>query len=185
MVGSRVKLLIKKEEIEHIRKRELFQDVRDQFPPSRLGGGGLAPVLASGLSDMTAAAQCLESVHVERVLPRLALQWRDVVAFQTAGLAALDTAPAVALEDGAADGGPAPGVQADVVAAQRPLSTPLRSYVECCRGGFGIRGRFLRMAFCSLGTDPLSSTLSSHASKDFGLVFLRCMAANAKSPLLS
>ena len=60
----------------------------------------------------------LESVHVERVLPRLTLWWRHVVALQPPGPAAYDAAPAVALEDGAADNGPTPGVQVGVAVAQ-------------------------------------------------------------------
>ena len=57
----------------------------------------------------------MQPVDVVRVLAGFALQWRDVVAFEPPGLAAHDAAPPVAFEDGAAHGGPAPGVKVAVV----------------------------------------------------------------------
>ena len=44
-------------------------------------------VFTGGLRDVTRAAKCLESVRIERVLPRLALHRRDVIALQASGLA--------------------------------------------------------------------------------------------------
>ena len=66
---------------------------------------------------MAGAAKRLESVRIERVLARLALQWQNVITFKPTSPAALDTAPAVALKDKASDGGPAVGIQVDVAAA--------------------------------------------------------------------
>ena len=39
---------------------------------------------SSMLLDVAQAAQGLQSVHAIRILPRLALQWRHVIAFQLA-----------------------------------------------------------------------------------------------------
>ena len=78
---------------------------------------------------MAGPAKRLQTVWVEGVLPGLPLKRGDVIAFQFSGPAALGTAPAVAREDGAPDGGPAAGIQVDVAAAHSKwfdLRAPLR-----------------------------------------------------------
>ena len=71
---------------------------------------------------MAISTKRLQPVRVERVLPRLALHWRDVIAFQASGLAAHHAAVGVTLEHKAAHSGPAVGIQAGVVSAQVRLS---------------------------------------------------------------
>ena len=66
---------------------------------------------------MAGSAKGLQAVFVPWVLPWLALQLRDVIALKPPGLAAHDTSPAVALEDGPAHGGPAASIQVGVVSA--------------------------------------------------------------------
>ena len=67
------------------------------------------------LLDMAGPAKGLKASHVERVLPWPATQRRDVIALKPPGLAAHDTSPAVALEDGPTHGVPAASVQVGVV----------------------------------------------------------------------
>ena len=66
---------------------------------------------------MASPAKRLEAVRIVGVLPRFALQRGNVVTLQASGPAALDTTPAIAFEDGAADSGPVPGIQVGVVSA--------------------------------------------------------------------
>ena len=67
---------------------------------------------------MTRPAEHLKAVQVEGVLVRLALQRRDVIDFQTTGLAAFAAPKVVALEYGSAYGLPAAAVDIMVIAAQ-------------------------------------------------------------------
>ena len=60
---------------------------------------------------MAAPAKRLQPVNVILVLSGLALQWRDVIAFEPAGPTALDAPVSIALEDGAANGLPSAGIQ--------------------------------------------------------------------------
>ena len=66
---------------------------------------------------MAFSAQSLEAVLVVGVLARLALQRRDVVTLKPTGLTTFDAPVSIALEYGASHGGPAAGIQEDVMAA--------------------------------------------------------------------
>ena len=66
---------------------------------------------------MAGPAQALKPVRVVGVLARLALHRHDVIALKATGPAAHDAAPTIALEYGAANGGPSANVELDVVAA--------------------------------------------------------------------
>ena len=70
---------------------------------------------------MASPAKRLQAIDIERVLPRFALQRRDVVALQATGPAALHTTVAVMLKDGAPDSRPAASIQEGVTLAQVPL----------------------------------------------------------------
>ena len=83
----------------------------DQLAPCQLGRRQRAAIFAGGFLNMTNPAKRLQSVDVVRVLSRFALQRRHVVTFEPSGPTALNTTPAVALEDGAAYSGPAAGVK--------------------------------------------------------------------------
>ena len=63
---------------------------------------------------MAGAAKRLQPVHVVRVLAGLALHRHDMIALKATGPAARDATPAVALENGPADDGPAAAVQRNV-----------------------------------------------------------------------
>lgn len=67
---------------------------------------------------MTVSAKSLKVSYFERVLPRFALQWLDMVALKPPGPPAFDAAPVVALEDSTADASPVAGIQVGVVATQ-------------------------------------------------------------------
>ena len=96
---------------------------------------------------MATAAKCLEIVERPRIAP--SLQRDNVISFQPTGPAALDTAPAVALEHGAAYCIPAERIQVDVVSAhlflceikssKRPLGSvrysPIRIRTMCVELG--------------------------------------------------
>ena len=97
---------------------DLVQHFRYQLAPCGLGRGRLAPVLSPGFAYVTLPAKGLAAVWVVGILPGVDVQRHDVIAFQSTGPVAQDTAPAVALEDGTADGVPATSVQVGVVAAQ-------------------------------------------------------------------
>ena len=98
-------------------KLALGQEFRDQHAPTEFRRRQRAPILAAGFLDMAGPAKRLQAIDIERVLARLALQRRDVVALQAPGPTALDAPEVVALEDGAADGLPAFAVQGNVVMA--------------------------------------------------------------------
>ena len=72
---------------------------------------------------MAGPAERLEPVRVIGVLRRIVLQADDVVSLETPRPTALAASPAVALEDGAAHGGPASRVKVGVVAAQNGISS--------------------------------------------------------------
>ena len=55
---------------------------------------------------MTRPAKRLESVRIVRILARLALHRRDMIALKPTGLTTFDAPVSIALEYGAADGGP-------------------------------------------------------------------------------
>ena len=64
---------------------------------------------------MAGQANCLEIVERPRIAATL--QRDNVIDFQPTGTTALDTSPAVALQDGPAHGSPAASIQVDVVSA--------------------------------------------------------------------
>ncbi len=66
---------------------------------------------------MAGSAKGLQAVYVPWVLPWLALQRRDVIAFQAPRQAAQEAPPAVTLEYRAADGLPTPLIEARMVLA--------------------------------------------------------------------
>ena len=87
----------------------------DKRAPCRCTCAQRPAVFAACLLDVASPTKCLKAIHVERVLPWPATQRRDVIALKPPGLAAHDTSPAVALEDGPAHGGPAASIQVGVV----------------------------------------------------------------------
>ena len=108
-----------------------FKHFRDQRAPLADGRRWLAPpILAGSFLDVTATAKRLQPAHVPRVLPGLALQRRDVIAFQGARPAARDATPAVALEHGEAHDSPTATGEANVVPAH-----PATAWRRRCRGG--------------------------------------------------
>jgi len=70
---------------------------------------------------MAAPAKGLETVECIGVLVRLPLKWHNMIAFQPAGPAASNAAPAVPVKDGLADGPPLGGIEADMVATHNLL----------------------------------------------------------------
>ena len=98
------------------------RQLRDQRAPRQFGRSQRPSILGRRLRYVTAPAQRLQPVRIARVLARFALQRRNVITLQSSGLDAFDTAPAVALEDGPAYGGPAAGIQVGVVSAQAVFS---------------------------------------------------------------
>lgn len=84
----------------------------DPFEPPRRHIVGSVPC------DVAAPAQGPNTLQVVGV--RALAQGRLMVRFQAPGPTACGAAVAVALEHGAADGGPAAGVEVDVEAAQSP-----------------------------------------------------------------
>ena len=89
----------------------------DQLAPCQFVRRQFAPVFSRRFFKVTASAKRLQPVHVVRVLAGLALHRHDMIAFQPTGPAAHDAAPTIALEYGAANGGPSANVELDVVAA--------------------------------------------------------------------
>ena len=100
----------------------IFNHAVDERPPRHGARSQLAAVLARGLFQVAGPAKGLEPVHVPWVLPWLALQRRDVIAFEPPRPAAHKAPPAVTVEHGAAHGLPAPLIEARMVTAHRAIT---------------------------------------------------------------
>ena len=114
----------------------LPHQLADKGAPSDLRScQGRAPI-APRLVNVTSAAKGLKVGRVPGVAATP--HRRDVIALQPTRPAALDTAPAVALKDGASHSGPAAGIQVGVVATQLVLvQTSSEAYNGVLSDGLG------------------------------------------------
>ena len=114
----------------------LPHQLADKGAPSDLRSCQGRPPIAPRLVNVTSAAKGLKVGRVPGVAATP--HRRDVIALQPPGPAALDTAPAVALKDGASHSGPAAGIQVGVVATQNEVS----------RRRYGQSRQFPEQGFC-------------------------------------